>query len=277
MNKIIVLSLSLLLGLNPITVTVVYGEVRLKWDIPDSMSMNKNNQKKDGWVEVVSGSPYSPYETRAPYSEPYPVNNYGQANQNLPIQCASAEFDPYLEPGMILVIDLVDQLGKTQSRSTVPIMHDEVVSIPGIGVMDIVGKKLGFAGDSIRKLTNQNLKVCLLMGNVQTVQVLGKVQRPGNYPGYMKLSYLIAEAMDRAAGSNFKINFFNGASRKLTVIRYEDIVKGKVNPLVPPGSIVYAQPGGGTIFGEMTDKQISMAYTIASTLSIVLSVVALSK
>ncbi len=283
MKKMICLSLLFSLFIQGMSSFVpLAAQMNLSWDFPEKWYGKDDKENQHQWEELAMNGSNLPYEMRSADLgntgyQGAPRASYVPANTNLPVQCASAEFDPILEPGMILVITSVDQAGNVQSQSTIPIMHDEVVSIPGVGVMDIVGKKLSFGGDAIRKFTGQNFKVCLLMGNVQTVQVLGKVQKPGNYAGYMKLSFLLAEAMDRAPGSNFKISFYNGANRQYTILRYEDIVKGKTNPLVPPGSIIYAQPGGGTIFGEMTDRQMSLLYTLASTLSVVLSVIAVSK
>ncbi len=99
------------------------------------------------------------------------------------------------------------------------------------------------------------------------VQVLGKIQKPGNYPGDLPLSVILAEAMDRAPGSNFRISFFNGADQKLRSLRYEDIVKGKTNPTIPPGSILYLPPSASSLFGEMTERQLNLVYLIALTIS----------
>lgn len=211
------------------------------WDFPEGASSRKEKERAENSNQVALAE-----------------------SANLPVQYPSAEFDPVLEPGMILVIESLD--ASHPARTAVPIMSDEIVTVPGLGVLEIVGKKLSFAADVIRKQTNENFRTGVMMGTVQTVQVLGKVQKPGNYPGYMKLSYIIAEAVDRAPGSNFTVHFYNGANRTATLIRYEDIVKGKNNPLVPPGSVVYFPPSAGSIFGEMTEKQINLAYLIVITL-----------
>lgn len=104
-------------------------------------------------------------------------------------------------------------------------------------------------------------------GNLSLVQVLGKVQRPGNYPGNLPLSVLIAEAMDRAPGSNFKVHLYNAGNGQNTSLRYEEIVQGEKNPVVPPGSIVYFPASASSLFGEMMEKQMNLFYLIVITLS----------
>lgn len=203
-----------------------------------------------------------------------PYSNSGfparqEMNQNLAVLYPSLEFDPYIGVGMILVVSLQDQAsGKLVGQPTVvKVRSDDVVSVPGLGPLKIVGKKLSYAEKEIRKLTGQNFQVGLMMGDVNSVQVLGKVQKPGNYPGDLPLSALIAEAMDRAPGSNYRIHVFNGATRKAQTYKYEDVVKGKDNPIVPAGSIVYFYASASAIFGEMTKEQINLAYLIVITLS----------
>jgi hypothetical protein len=272
MKKIISSILSALLffsGMVPAKEVCAKGMIA--WDFPSKEE--KAKEPKD--VIQLASLPKERSERRE--DQVSEAGNQPDTSTNLPVQYPTEDFDPVLEPGMILVIESVDwDTRKVLSRMSVPVLSDEVVSVPGLGALEIVGKKLSDAAEVIRKMAGKNFRVGLMLGNVQTVQVLGKVQKPGNYPGYMKMSYLIAEASDRVPGSNFKVHFLNGADRSESVLRYEDIVKGKTNPLVPPGSIVYFPPSAGSIFGEMTEKQVNLAYLVVITLA-ALGVTAIAK
>lgn len=241
----------------------------LKWDFPEKQGepQTQNDEHKTP-ILLALASPDTSGGTST-------VENRGGG---LPILFPSEDFDPILTVGMILVIATVEQTtGKIMGDPTyVKIRSEEIVPIPGIGPLGIVGKKLSAAAFEIRKFTGQNFKIGLMMGDVNTVQVLGRVQKPGNYPGDLPLSSILADAMDRAPGSNFKVHLYNGLDHKKRLIRYEDIVKGTDNPIVPPGSIVYLPASASWIFGEMTEKQINLAYLIVITLG-ALGITAIAK
>ena len=201
-------------------------------------------------------------------------SNHGNQNSpvpdlNIPILYPTIEFDPIISLGMILKFALVDRNSNqiVGNPVFVKVRSENIVSIPGLGPVPIAGRKLSQAIREINQLTGQVFQIGVVMSPMNTVQVLGKVQKPGNYPADLPLSALIAEAMDRAQGSNFKVSYFDGAERTLKTLRYEDIVKGKENPLVPQGSIIYFPPSAGSLFGELTEKQINLIYLIVITIS----------